>query len=177
MSEVTYLKAWELVESGVRLGTLPSFAYVLGTHVLYELQRRGVREGYISLPQLYGRVLRSRDTGRYVAGQIDVLIHEGIGTRIGNEGYTVSPHYVDALQKLHMAGVLFSDLRPLPDAPPPDNGTHFTMHPRLREGGGWNEGAPVYYSMPKGDTRSMVEMFADSFDRCMPTHDIVMGFV
>lgn len=175
-NEVTHLKAWELLESGAKLGTLPSFAYVLGTHVLYELWSRGAREGYVALPNLYGRVLRSQETGRYIAGQIDVLVHEGIGTRIGSSEYIVSPHYIDALQKLHISGVLRNDLRPRPEQQPADDGTHFTMSPRLREGPNWNESSPVYYSMPAGDTRSVVEMFADSFDRCMPTHDIVMGF-
>lgn len=176
MNDVTHLKAWELLDSGVRLGTLPSFAYVLGSHVLHELQSRGQREGYIALPDLYGRVLRSRETGRYIAGQLDVLVHEGIGTVIGDGEYAISPHYIDALQKLHMSGVLRNDLRLVANRPPPDDGTHFTMSPRLREGKNWNERTPVYYSMPSGDVRSVVEMFADSFDRCMPTHDIVMGF-
>ncbi len=176
MKQVTYLKAWELLDAGARLGTLPSFAYVLGSHVIAELQARNAWSGYVALPSLYARVLRCAKTGRYLAGQIDQLVHQGIGTRIGDSPLQISPHYIDALQKLHRSGVLRNDLRETASRAPENVDTHFTMDPRLREGKKWNEDTPVFYCLPTGDLRSTVQMFADAFDPCIGYEDMLVEF-
>lgn len=176
-NEVTYAKAWEMLDTGVRLGTLPSFAYVLGCHVLHHMHRHSGRLSWIALPEMYGKTLHFPGNDRYLAGQIELLVHEGIGTPIGPAKYKVSAHYIDALQKLHWSGILRSVLWETDMSTPTWTETHFTMDPSLREGSGWNEDTPVLYMLPSCSLQEAVETFASFMDPTLtPDHEKV-GFL
>ena len=176
-NEVTYAKAWEMLDTGVRLGSLPSFAYVLGSHVIHRMSQRGLRILPIALPDMYGVALRFPRTGRYLAGQLETLVHEGIGTQVGNPKWHISAHYIDALQKLHWSGVLRSTLWASDITAPGWDETHFTMDPKLREGENWNERTRVTYMLPQGSLQAAVERFAEHLDPTLSPATPVVGFL
>lgn len=176
-NEVTYAKAWEMLDTGVRLGTLPAFAYVLGSHILHAMHRHKSRQSWIALPELYGQTLHFPGSNRYLAGQIELLVHEGIGMPIGPAKYKISAHYIDALQKLHWSGILRSCINQSEMGVVGWTETHFTMDPKLREGSAWNEDTPVLYSLPDSSMQEAVETFARFLDPTLTQNHAQVGFL
>ncbi len=158
---ITHADAASVIEVGMRLGTLPSFTYVLAMQVLHRMSKASTRQIMLPLPSLYGTVLTD-SFDRIVAGQVETLVHEGIGF-VSDVGATrISAHYITALQKLHWSGVLLSDIveARLDDPEFQSAGAHFTMLPNLREGAHWNEKTPMVYRLPDATLEEVLEQFA-----------------
>lgn len=166
MSTITHKEAWHLLQAGVRIGTLPSFAYILGTHVLHRMGVAGERKLQASLHDLYGTVLYDANDGLVLAGQIEHVVHQGMGLVLSSRPKGISLLYVDALQKLHAAGILFTSLAKPPQRPLAVTMGHFTMHPNLREGIDWEESTPLHWELPSVETSDTIARFAAIFETC-----------
>ena len=163
MDRITHQELHQLAGAACNLGTLPSFAYVLCTHVLHKMHVGGTRQIMLRVQDMYGVVLRDAQN-RVLAGQLETLIHEGIGTQIADPKVHISAHYIDALQKLHWAGLVFSDILESRLDEPGASEVHFTMFPELREGIHWKETTPVIYRLPDKTLEETVGPFARFLD-------------
>lgn len=164
MKPVDYLQSFQLLETGARMGLFPAFAYVLGAHVLHRMHTREVRQITLAPGDLNGVVLMDKYS-RFMAGRVEDMIHEGLGMPVGDTRYHISANYIDALQKLHWGGILYSDiLESRLDAPGAED-VHFTMLPELREGVHWTEKTPVCYRMPSHSVETAFEQVASQLLR------------
>jgi hypothetical protein len=166
MSKQAIRLVWDLMDAGVRLGTFPAFARILGAHVLHRMTKEESLVIGASLHDLFGVVLTDREN-RPLAGALETVVHEGEGHVVGERG--ISLRYIAALQMLQGTGLILTELAEPPKRPMPAIGRdgHFTFWPGLLEGRDWTEQSSLIWSLSGDPSERTIARFAAV---CDPTN-------